>query len=73
MIKSTDGCPNNAEKSSTAKTGKHIPPGYSMSTILAFHHTENKRSLYRGDDVRRNAKNVIHSEKNVFLSKKKLK
>ena len=50
MIKNTDECPNNTEKSSAAKIKKHIPPEYSMSTILAFDHTENNCSLCSRED-----------------------
>ena len=35
-----DGCVYNPEKSSTTKIGKHIPCGYSMSTIWWFDHIE---------------------------------
>ena len=31
-----DKCENNPEKLSTAKVGKHVPSGFSMTTILAF-------------------------------------
>ena len=31
---------------STTKIGEHIPCGYSMSTIWAFDHIENKHTLY---------------------------
>ena len=36
LIKKIDRCANNLEKSSTTKIGKHIPCGYSMSTIWAL-------------------------------------
>ena len=32
-----------------AKTGEHIPSGYSMPTIWAFNNIENKHTLYRGE------------------------
>ena len=38
LIKKIDGCVNNPENSSRTKVGKHIPCGYSMSTIWAFDH-----------------------------------
>ena len=47
LVKKLANCENNPEKSSTTKTGKHILRGYSMPTIRAFDHTENKHSLYR--------------------------
>ena len=65
---------NNPENSSTTKTGKHIPCGYSMSTIWAFDHIENKHTLYCGKDCmkkfctfREHAKNIIGFEKKKLL------
>ena len=34
-------CKNNPENSSTTKVGKHIPSGFSMSTISSFKSSEN--------------------------------
>ena len=45
LVKKTDGCENNPEKSSTAKISEHIPCGYSMSTIWAFDNIENRNAL----------------------------
>ena len=42
LIKTTDGCANNPENSSTTKLDEHIRCGYSMSTIWAFDNIENK-------------------------------
>ena len=50
FIKKIDECANNPENPSTIKIGDHIPCGYSMSTIWAFDHTENKYILYHGKD-----------------------
>ena len=50
LIKKIDGCANNLEKSSTTKIGQYIPCGYSMSTIWAFWHIENRHTLYHGKD-----------------------
>ena len=33
LVKRSEGCANNPQKSSTVKIGEHIPCGYSMSTI----------------------------------------
>ena len=44
------GCANNPENFSTTKIGEHIPCRYSMSTISAFDKTENKHTLYHGED-----------------------
>ena len=32
------------------KIDEHVPEGYSMLTIWAFDHIENKHTLYRGED-----------------------
>ena len=45
LVKKTDGCENNPEKSSTAKISEHIPCEYSMSTIWAFDNIENRNAL----------------------------
>ena len=41
---------NNPENSSTTKVRKHIPLGFSISTISSFRNTENKHHVYRGKD-----------------------
>ena len=83
LIEKIDGCANNPENSSTTKIGKHIPCGYSMSTISEFDHIENKHTLYRGKDcmkkfcesLREHAKNIINFEKKkmISLTKEELK
>ena len=50
MIEKIDGCKNNLENSSTTKVSKHIPSGFSISTISSFRSTENKHDVYRGKD-----------------------
>ena len=75
LIRKIDGYSNNPEKSSTMKIGKHIPCGYSMSTIWGFGHIENKHTLYGGkdciktfcDSLKEHAKNKI-----LFVKKKRL-
>ena len=32
------GCKNNPEKPSTTNVGEYIPSGFSMSTIIQYHH-----------------------------------
>ena len=71
LIREIDECANNPENSSTTKIGEHVPGGYSMSTIWAFDHIENKHTLSRGKDcmknvcefLRGNAKNITDFEK----------
>ena len=50
FIRKIDGCANSPENSSTTKMGQHIPCRYSMLTILALDHIENRHTLYRGKD-----------------------
>ena len=75
QLKKIDEYANNPENSSTKKIGEHIPCGYSMSTIWAFDHIENKHTLYRGKDsikmlcesLREYAKNIVDFEKKKML------
>ena len=46
IIEKTDGCKNNTENSSTTNVSKHIPSGFSMSTISSFRSIENKHGVY---------------------------
>ena len=48
IIEKIDGCKNNPENSSTTKVNKHIPSGFSMSTLSSFGSIENKYDVYRG-------------------------
>ena len=83
LIKKICNCKNNPEKSSRTKIARHIPCGYSLPTISAFNHIENKHSLYCRKDcvkmlcesLRENAKNMIDFEKKkiIPLTKKQLK
>ena len=50
IYRKTDGCKNNPENSFTTKLCKHIPSGYSMSTILSFKIMKNKHDVHRGKD-----------------------
>ena len=67
-----DGCANNPENSSTTKIGEHIPCGYSMSTIWAFNHIENKHTLYcRKDGMKKFCESLRVHEKNIIDFEKK--
>ena len=48
LIEKIDGCNNNPKNSSTRKVSKHIPSGFSMSTISLFRNKENKHDVCRG-------------------------
>ena len=50
IIQNDHGCKNSPENSSTAKWSKHIPSGFSISTISSFRSKKNKHDLYRGKD-----------------------
>ena len=71
IIEKIDGCKNNPDKSSTTKVSKHIPSGFSMSTISSFRSIENKHYVYRGKDcmkkfcelLREHAMKIINSKK----------
>ena len=75
LIRKVDGFANNLEKSSTTKIGEHVSCKYTMSSIWAFDHRENRHILYRGKDcmkkfctfLREHAENIINSEKKKML------
>ena len=50
IIEKIDECKNNPENSSATNVGKHIPSGFSISTISSFKSIENKHHVYRGKD-----------------------
>ena len=50
MIEKIHGCKNNPKKSPTTKVCKHIPSGFSMSTILPYTDVENKDKVYGHKD-----------------------
>ena len=74
-----DGCKNNPENSSITKISKHIPSGFSMSTISSFRSIENEHDIYRGKDcgvefcdfLREHAMKIINfiKEKTKLLGK----
>ena len=76
LIEKIDGYKNNPENSATTKLGKHIPSGFSVSTISSFKSIENELDVYRSKDcirkfceyLREHAMNIINFRK----KKKKL-
>ena len=78
LIETIDGCKNNPEKSSTTKVSKHIPAGFSVSTISSFRSIEDKHDVYRGKDcmkkycesLRKHAMRIIYFLKNEVISKR---
>ena len=74
IIEKIDACKNNLENSSTTKESKHIPPGFSMSTICLFRSIENKYNLYRGKDCMKKFCEFLreHAMKIINFKKKKM-
>ena len=80
LIEKIDGCKNNPENSFTTKAGKHIPSGFSMSTVSSFKSTENKHDIYRGihnmkkycESLREHAMKIIivKRKKNEVINKR---
>ena len=50
IIEKIDRCKNNPENSPTTKVSKHVPSGFSVSTISLFRSIENKHDVDRGKD-----------------------
>ena len=50
LLEKMSTCYNNPEKSSTTKTNKHMPSGYSIFTHCSFNKSKNKLNYYRGED-----------------------
>ena len=50
IIEKIDGRKNSPENSSTTIASKHIPSGFSMSTISSFRSIENTYDVYKGKD-----------------------
>ena len=67
-------CQNNSNKSSTTKTNKHTPSGYSIFTHCSFDESKNKLNYYRGDDcMKKSCKDLReHSTKIINYEKKKM-
>ena len=73
FIRKIDGCANSPENSSTTKIGQHIPCRYSMLTILALDHTENRHTLYRGKDCMKTpCESLRRTRKITDFEKKKM-
>ena len=76
LIENIDGCKNNKpENSSTTKVSKHIPSGFSMSTVSLFKSIEKKHDVYRGKDCMKKFFESLreHTMKIIDFKKKKMK
>ena len=50
IIEKIPGCKLNPENSYITKVSKHVPSGFSMSTISSFRGIENKHNAHRSKD-----------------------
>ena len=73
IIEKIDGCKNNPENLSARKVSKHIPSGFSMSTIFSFRSIKNKYGVYRGKDCMKKFHDFLreHAIKVISFKKKK--
>ena len=74
LIKRTDECKKNFEKSSTTKVGEHIPCRHSMSPTLPFHDIENKHDADRGEGCMQKFRKSLreHAVKIINFERKKM-
>ena len=74
IIQKIDGCKNNPENSSTTKVSKHIPSGFSITTISSFRSIESKRDVNRGKDCMRKLCEFLrkHVMRLIDFKKKKM-
>ena len=68
------GCKNNPENSYTTKVSKHIPSGFSVSTLSSFRSIENK-NVCRGEDCMKKFCESLrkHATKIINFKNKKMK
>ena len=64
IIENIDGCKTNPENSSTTKVSKHIPSGFSMSTISSFRSLENKHDMHSGKDCMKKVLQITKRARN---------
>ena len=67
LTEKTDGCKNNPENSFTTKVSKHIPTGFSMSTISSSRSIENKYHVYRDKYYMKYILYILSIFKNIIL------
>ena len=74
LLEKMSTCQNNPNKSSTTKTNKHTPSGYSLFTHCSFNESKNKLNYYRGDDcMKKFCKDLReHATKIINYQKKKM-
>ena len=75
LLKKTDICLNNSDKSYTEKKAMHQPSGYSLVTCCSFDKPENEQKYYRGkdcmkifcEDLKDQAMKIINHEKKEMI------
>ena len=71
MLENIDGCKANPENSSTAKASKHIPSGFSMSSVSSFRSKEKNHDVYKGKDyMKRFCRFLRKHEIKIILKRK---
>ena len=75
LLEKMSTCYSNPEESSTTKTNRHTPSGYSIFTHCLFDKSKNKLNYYRGEDcmtkfckdLREHATKIINYEKKDMI------
>ena len=75
LLEKMSTCINNPNESSTSKTNKHTPSGYSIFTHCSFDKSKNKLNYYRGKDcmekfskdLREHVSKIINYEKKKMI------
>ena len=75
LLKKMSTCINNPNESSTTKTNKHKPSGYSIFISCSFDESRNKLNYYRGKDcmkkfwkdLKEHATRIINNEKKKII------
>ena len=73
LVEKIDGCKNNLENSSKTKVSKHIPSGFSMSTISSFKNIKNKYDVYRNEDYMKTFCELLRERTMKIINLKKKK
>ena len=74
LLEKMSTCINNPNESSTTKTNKHTPSGYSIFTHCSFDKSKNKLNYYRGKDCMKTFSKDLreHASKIIDYEKKKM-
>ena len=74
LLEKMSTCINNPNESSTTKTNKHAPSGYSILSHCSFNKSKNKLNYYRCKDCMKNFSKYLreHARKIIDHEKKKM-